>query len=208
MSIMVRTKIPMLIAVILGLMMLSDYYLEVPPDYHALVKDVKNIATAIAAFALGVGAIGLFTRNAVLISKRKEGWTYGAWTLITMISFLIIGLSYGTGSSIYNWLFMNVYSNINQAMYSLTAFYIVISVYRGFLIRTWETAIMFTMCIFVLMGRAPIGEWLWSGFAAIFKLQGDYLAVGAITAFNITIAIGAIMFAIRILSGREKASLG
>ena len=208
MSVFVRTKIPWIILLFCGLLMISVYYLDVPDSVSNIANDVTNLAVATAAFAVGVGTISLVRRNYQVINKRREGWMYDAWALVVMVVFIVVGVAYGTTSDAYTWIYSNIFTQINITVASLLAFFVVYSFYRAFVARSWESAVMLLASAFTLMGRAPIGEAIWPGFVTISNWIGSKAAVGGISGFYIAGAVGSVAIALRILWGKEKAALG
>jgi hypothetical protein len=208
MSVLIRNRLPYVILLATGLMMILDYYLVLPETVSEIANQTTNIAVAVGAFAVLIGTISLVRRNGQIISKRREGWQYGAWSLFMMVLFIVIGLIYDTSGAAYTWLFDNVYSHINITVMSLLAFYIVTSFYRAFVARSWEAAVMLVASAFTLIGRAPIGSAIWPGFLTISTWIGKKAAVGGISGFYICGAIGSVAITLRILWGKEKAALG
>ena len=208
MSVFVRTKIPWIILLFCGLLMISVYYLDVPDSVANIANEVTNLAVAVAAFAVGVGTISLVRRNYQVINRRREGWMYDAWALVVMTVFIVVGVAFGTKSDAYTWIFSNIFTQINITVASLLAFFVVYSFYRAFVARSWESAVMLLASAFTLIGRAPIGEAIWPGFVTISNWIGSKAAVGGISGFYIAGAIGSVAIALRILWGKEKAALG
>jgi len=208
MSVFVRTKIPWIILLVSGLVMIMDYYLILPDAFSSIANEIQNLAVAIAAFAVGVGTISLVRRNYQVINQRRDGWQYDAWALVVMVIFIVVGLAYGTTSDAYSWIFSNIFTQINITVASLLAFFVVYSFYRAFVARSWESAVMLLASAFTLIGRAPIGEAIWPGFVTISTWIGSKAAVGGISGFYIAGAIGSVAIALRILWGKEKAALG
>jgi hypothetical protein len=208
MSVFVRTKIPWLILLFCGGLMISVYYLDLPDSVSNIANEVTNLAVAVSAFAVGVGTISLVRRNYQVIAKRREGWMYDAWAVVVMVVFIVVGLAYGTTSDAYSWIFSNIFTQINITVASLLAFFVVYSFYRAFIARSWESAVMLLASAFTLIGRAPIGEAIWPGFVTISNWIGQKAAVGGISGFYIAGAIGSVAIALRILWGKEKAALG
>jgi hypothetical protein len=208
MSMTRRTMFPIIILAICGIVTIADYYLTLPTVISEGVSMLKNIAVLIASLALGLGLISILRASYGRYNRRDPGWQYSVWTIIVMIIFLAIGLIGGTNSETYQWLFNNIYAQINNTLYSLLGFYIVYACYRTFFARTWEVAVMLFFALLTMIGRAPIGEALWVGFGQIYEWIYTEIAVGGIAGFYITVAIGTAIIAVKILMGRERASLG
>ncbi len=208
MSVLVRTKIPWIILLVCGVLMITVYYLDVPDAVSNVANEVTNLAVSVAAFAVGVGTISIIRRNYQVINQRREGWQYDAWSLFVMAVFIVVGVAYGKTSAAYSWIFDNVFTQINITVSSLLAFFVVYSFYRAFVARSWESAVMLLASAFTLIGRAPIGEAIWPGFVDISTWIGRKAAVGGISGFYIAGAIGSVAIALRVLWGKEKAALG
>lgn len=208
MSVIIKTKLPYVVLLATGLIMILDYYLVLPEAFSTIANQTTNVAIVVGAFAVLVGTISLIRRNVQIINRRREGWTYGGWSLFTMTLFIVVGLVYDTSGAPYTWLFDNVYSHINITVMSLLAFYIVSSFYRAFVARSFDAAVMLLASMFTLIGRAPIGAAIWPGFVTISDWIGSKAAIGGISGFYICGAIGSAAITLRILWGKEKAALG
>jgi hypothetical protein len=208
MSVLWRNRIPLALLTFLGLIALADYFLNLPTAIANAVDTLKTIATVTSSFALGLGLISVTRLNISRWQRDTEDKYYGAWTMIVLVVFLVVGGIFGTNSTQYQWLFTNIYSQINMTLYSLLGFYIVYASYKAFVARTWDVGVMIIVALFTMLGRAPIGEYFWLGFGEIYEYIYQDLAVGGIAGFYITVAIGTVIIAIRVLMGRERASLG
>ena len=208
MSMTRRTMLPIVILSICGVVTIADYYLVLPIVLKDGVSMLKNIAVLVSSMALGLGLVSLFRASYVKYTRRDAGWPYAIWTVIVAVIFIVLGLIGGTNSASYQWLFQNIYAQINNTLYSLLGFYIVYACYRTFIMRTWEVGVMLLFALFTMIGRAPIGETWWPGFGQIYTWIYTEIAVGGIAGFYITVAIGTAIIAVKILMGKEKASVG
>jgi amino acid transporter len=207
MSVIIRNRIPEAILFIVGILMIVDFFVITPESYSNFVNDIQNVAVIISAFALGLGAASLLRYNFRTITERREGWPFSIWLLLMMVIFAFVGLTYGTTSEAYQWLYSNFYVQIYQTMYSLLGFFLVYACYRTFQARNWEVAIMLIFCIFTMMNRAPIGVIVWSGLPNLVGWINKLFNVPGNRAWILVRAIGIITIGLRTLIGRERSAL-
>jgi len=194
---------------ILGLLMLIEFFFNIPTVLKGAVGDIQNFAVIIAAFALGIGALTLLFNHGRLISKREPGqWYYSLWLLIVMVVFVVLGVSGGTDSPSYQWIFENLFMPVDMTLYSLIGWLVIYAIYLTFRARNFETLFMLVVAFFTLMGNAPIGSVMWGPFADIKSWLAAVPNTAAVRGFYIAMALGAIAVGIRTLIGKERGALG
>lgn len=207
MSETIKTKIPKLIVFLCGVLTIADLYLNVPVSVHNSAITLQKIAMVISAFSIGLGVASVLMHHGSSIIKRTGKWYYSLWLFVLFAIFSVVGFAYGPTSVQYMWLFNNIFVPVNQTMYSLLGVFIVYALYRTFQARNIEVGVMLVVALFTLIGRAPIGGYLWLGFPAL-REWCKILNLGGYRAFIIVSAVGAVAMGIRVLIGREKAVLG
>ena len=205
---LVRSRIPQLIILVCGLIVITDLYFDAPVIVHNSVTTLQKMANVISAFAIGLGVMSVLMQHSRKINRREEGtWYFSAWLLFIFIALTFVGFYYGATSSQYSWFFNNVFVPVNQTMYSLLGVFIVYAFYRTFQARNYEVGIMLIVTLLTLMGSAPIGAILWSGFP-VLKEWMKILNLGGYRGFIIVTGVGAVAMGVRVLMGKEKSAVG
>lgn len=207
MSETIKMKIPKLIILLCGVLIIADLYFDFPLPIHNSAVTLQKIAMIISAFSIGLGVASILTHHGGTIVKRGGNWYFSLWLFVLFAIFAVAGFGYGPTSDQYMWLFNNIFVPVNQTMYSLLGVFIVYSLYRTFQARNIEIGVMLVVALFTMIGRAPIGGYLWTGFPAI-REWCKTLNLGGYRGFIIVSAIGAVAMGIRVLIGRETSALG
>jgi hypothetical protein len=209
MSQFIRRTIPTVMMLVLGILMFIEFFFNVPSSYIEIMKDLRNFAVIIAAFAMGLGAINLLLIHGTYIRKRTpEQWLYSLWLLIVMAIFTIIGVTLGTASSQYQFFFQNFFMPNDMTLYSLIGWMVVYAIYLTFRARTYETLFLLIVAFFALIGNSPIGGAIWYPFVDIYNWLTAVPNTASVRGFDIAMALGAIIVGFRVLLGRERAAVG
>lgn len=209
MSEVLRRYIPLGIMMFLGILLFSEFYFVVPQSVQDASSELQNYAIIIAGFAMGLGAINLLiTHGSSIMKREKDQWPFSAWLIIVMTAFTVVGLSMGTNSATYQFLFNNFYYPIDTTVYSLIGWLVVYAIYLTFRARTYETTYLLIVAFFALMGNAPIGEALVPSLGGLKAWLANVPNAASVRGFNIAMSIGAIVVGLRTLIGRERAALG
>lgn len=197
------------IAAFSGIMVVTDYFLALPPSLKSVSDSVVTwgLITANIAFALGlVNMARLHTRN---ILKRAPGqWYFSAVLLVALIVMMGIGIVLGQADSNYSWLFRNALQPLEATMYASLGFFIASGAFRAFKARGVDATILIGAAIVVMLTNAPVGETIWSGFPII----GNWIMRVPVTAgmrgIIIGVAVGSLVYALRIMTGKEARYAG
>ena len=121
---------------------------------------------------------------------------------------VIIGLGVGKTNVIFEFLQWAFVIPGDSTIYAILVFYLTSSGARAFRVNSLESALLTFGALFVLLKQAPLGEVLvpWAGPIAIY-LQ-DTIAMAATRVFNMSMAVGSVVLAIRLMLGQEMALVG
>jgi hypothetical protein len=149
------------------------------------------------------------TKRVFTHTRRKvKGWPYGIWMLALAYLFIFIGLIFGKDSSAIRFLSDSFVIPGDATIYTLFLFYLTSSAARAFKIKDLESLLL-TICVFfVVLKQTPLGQILFPWASPIGFWLTDYLAMAANRVFLISIALGGIVLAIRLLLGKEMAMIG
>jgi hypothetical protein len=121
---------------------------------------------------------------------------------------VLIGLLISKTNVVFDFLQWSFVIPGESTIYAILVFYLTSAGARAFRIDSLESALLTFGALFVFLKQAPLGEVLapWAGPVAIY-LQ-DSIAMAATRVFNVSLAVGAVILAIRLMLGQEMALLG
>lgn len=207
-------------------------------DAVSVVADFSNILTA---FLLGLGIFSLVRLHLTRLAKQQKDWKF---SLVLLISFLVMtGFGYWQfwfrsnpanaeklmdqttwplGQYGHNLLFDGMFQQMEAAMFSIIAFFILSAAYRAFRIRSIESTILLATALIVMLSLMGAVEFLSSSavesatggnansFLNNFKLKemADWLQanvqVPSLRAVDFGISVGALGMGLRLWLSLEK----
>jgi hypothetical protein len=203
----VKRTIPIIITFILGILVVTDFYV-VSPALRELNSIISNMAVVVTAFAFLLAGVSLTISHGSNIMKRGKNWVFSAFLLIMLWVMVGVGLVSGTDSSTYTWLWDTFYTRIYQIFYGMWVFFYTSAIYRSFRFRSLEAAAIIISGVLMLLGNAAIGGAIWSGFPAISTWIMAIPTAAALRGIVISAALGYIATAIRTMIGYERGYLG
>jgi hypothetical protein len=191
-----------------GLILLVEYCWK-DATLTAVATELNNWAVVIGAFALGLGAYSLVMRHGRIIYRRESMWPYSTILLITMLTFIVVGLTTGSVTSFqYNWIYGAIIQPVSSTLYGMNAFFIASACYRAFKARSLEALLLLLAAIFLMFLNAPIGGVIHPVLPMIGKVIWDFSGATGMRAILIGIGIGTLALGLRIIIGEEKTPLG
>jgi hypothetical protein len=156
-----------------------------------------------------VGTASLLMRNGRAVMNKEKEWWMNAWVIILFIAVYMTYIVTGSTASVaYQWLYDNVYSNLQSATMGLLGFYILYSAARAFRARNLEVGILIFSAIIIFLTNATVGAAIWEGFPLIGNWLLNVPVFGSQRALAITGGIAAVLMGFRIIIGEEKTILG
>jgi hypothetical protein len=216
MSVTLKKSVPILIVAITALLVMSDYFVVLPPLTDAGASWTKSVVTSLqnwgiilTAFSLGFGAVNLFFFHSKHISRRTKGqWMYSLWLLLIVVLFTGVGVIFGPTSSNYNWLYNASYFALSATVYSSLGFYMTSGVYRALRIKNTESGIFLVVGLIVLAKNAPALAVYFPSLGVAVAFIRDVLTTSAQRGIMLGGSLGAISLGIRTMIGRETGFLG
>ena len=216
MSLFVRRQLPILIVFVTSVIIMSDYFLKIPPLdpkgvswTSPLVTGLQNSGVILSAFALGFGAVNLFILHTRHISRRTSvQWPFSIWLLVVIVIFTVTGVSLGATSSQYSWLYNSSYFALSATVYSSLGFYMTSGVYRSLRARNVDAVLLLVTGFIALARNAPA---LAVGAPILISADSWLSSIPTTSAqrgIMIGAALGAIALGIRTMIGRETGFLG
>lgn len=107
---------------------------------------------------------------------------------------------------LYSLLYDGLFVALGSAMFALLGFYIAAAAYRAFRVKTFESSLMMTAALLVMLGQIPFGLWIWSGFPELRQWLLEIPSSGAFRAIKFGAAIASLAMAFRMLFSIETKS--
>lgn len=184
-----------------------------------------NIASVVAAWAVGLGVINLLQVHGKRLRKGGENAFYSAvffagMTVMFVVTILNKAVPTSLNKNLNHLFFDGAFQTMDATMFSIVAFYIVSAAYRAFRVRSVEATLLLITATLVMLGQISVGAWLTSGlpdtgpfaWTHFLRLEiiHDWILTKANTPASRAIAfglgIGGLAVALRLWLGLERGS--
>ena len=156
-----KKTIPLAITFLAGFYMILAFFVPHPIVANS-AQEMQSWEIIIVAFTLVLGIGNLIFVHAEKIQRKRQGWFYSLTLLICLAFMMVLGLFWGIKEgTAYYWLYDNVMAPLSSAMFSLLAFFIASAAYRAFRARNKEATLLLIAAAIIMIGRVPLGSWLW-----------------------------------------------
>ncbi len=212
-----------------------SFYID---DAFGIVTDLSSV---LSGLLLGLGIYSLLSVHLRRISRKQRDWGFSLVLLVSMFGMTGIGywdwISRQGEAGIRledpnNWTRINyvkdmffdgVLQNMDAAMFSIIAFYILSAAYRAFRVRSIEATILLVTALIVILSLMGAVEFLWNGaidgitrndansfmnnlkLTEISKWLRDTVQGAAIRGIDFGVGIGALAMGLRIWLSLEKS---
>jgi len=202
-------------------------------DAQDVVTQFTNI---IAAFLIGLGLFSLLRIHLRKLAKMQKDWGYSAVLLVSMVTILIFGYwdwitrqgPQGAAMAAskdawkfpqfgYDLLFDGLLQQMEAAMFSVVAFYILSAAYRAFRARSAEATILLVTALIVLVSLLGVVTYQWDDqFITAHKYSDNFkileiaswintnLQTPAIRGIDFGVGVGLLAMGLRIWLSLEK----
>ena len=106
------------------------------------------------------------------------------------------------------WMYEFVFVPMQATMFSLLAFFIASAAYRAFRARTLEASVLLVTAILMMLGRVPIGEFIWGRFPELTDWILNTPSMAVMRGIIMGVGLGMIATALRIIFGIERTYMG
>jgi len=225
-----KLRLPLLLTLCVGLVPIVTFFLTEKVWGVSFVRDkVEQYMVIIAGFALLLGVVNVVQSNIKKIERTRTGWPFSISLLAGLFVMGIFGvlsaMRVGPFQSIllapdgsdtpFYWMTRGMFNPLQAAMFSLLAFYIASAAFRSFRVRNVEATILLTAAFLVMLGRTPLGEYVFSwapGGERWLPTITDWIMTVPNTAAQrgiiIGAALGAAALSLRVILGIERSYLG
>ncbi|MFC1803860.1 hypothetical protein ACFL0D_07855 [Thermoproteota archaeon] len=207
----IKSKGPTSIIVfIIGLVVLLAYFIDVPvlSSTSSLFQDWAII---LVGFTVMLGLVNSVLVHSKNVQRRKEDqWQYSILFLVVLTIHIVSGLIdiFNLNHPVYVWLSEKVYGPLSGASYSTLGFWIISAGYRALRIKNREAAVLIITAVIVMLGNAPVGSLIWTGFPGLKNWLLDVPISAATRSTFIGAGVAGILLGIRVIFGYEKKFLG
>lgn len=203
----VRRDLPIWLGLIGGLVVLLELFLNVPIIKEGSRQFLEwRVVMAAVALALGGGnMIRIHGRN---ISQRRPNWVNSIVLLTGMTIVFFMGVTGGTRTVNYRFMFDNMLTPLGATVFSMNAFYLTSACYRAFRVRNAQAAVLLLAGTLVMLGKVGIGASMWSQFPVISDWIMNIPNSAAMRGMSMGAALGMVGVSIRIILGLERGHLG
>lgn len=208
---LIRKQLPITIAFVMGMFMWLQYYIP-HESVQSIYRKVLKFDMIIYGFALVVGIYSLLHVHYLKIKRKNPGWGFSIIVYIAMVSMVICAFAHPLqikSGSPFQWQFDYLLVPMQSTMFSTLAFYIVSAAYRAFRARTKEATILLITAIIVMLGRVPIGEYMFGPkLPQITEWILNTPNMAAQRGIILGVGLASIATAMRIIFGIERTYMG
>lgn len=197
---------------------------------------IGNFSNILTAFLLGLGIFSVLRIHARKVAKSEKDWQFSMVLLGFMTLMVIFGYwdwanrKSPTGGMLdvqSNWawqnytrdfLFDGLFQQMNAAMFSIIAFFILSAAYRAFRIRSIEATILLAAALIMMLSLMGSVASFWDGAAGnvsqnltlseISKWLRDNVQNSSLRGIDFGIGIGALAMGLRLWLSLEKTGPG
>jgi hypothetical protein len=127
--------------------------------------------------------------------------------IITMVLMVIFAF-FGRETGPYHWVMYAVVNPLSSVNYGILAFYMASTAARAFRARNTQSILLLATGFIVLLYQAPLTGAYAPWLEPIALYFGNTFGMAAGRMFLISVTVGAIVFGVRVLLGKETSVLG
>jgi membrane-associated phospholipid phosphatase len=202
-----KRTIPLIIVFGCGIFMLISFFIPL-----RWVQDTSQLLQTwylgVIAFFVFIGVINIIRVNVNKIQRKLADWQYSIILLIFLFVMIGAGMFGGPEGGLFNYLFHNFQIPLSATMFSLLAFFVASAAFRAFRARNPEATLLLIAAVLVMVGRVPVGYWIWNGFPDLVEWLMQVPNTAAKRGIILGIDLGLISMALRVLLGIERSYMG
>jgi hypothetical protein len=188
------------------LLVFIPYFIE-SPGLEAASTKLITITAIVNAVTLVLALNSQVRRGLNIMQKRQTGWYWKAYMIITMVLMVIFAF-FGRETGPYHWVMYAIINPLSSVNYGILAFYMASTAARAFRARNTQSMLLLSTGFIVLMYQAPLTGAYAPWLEPIALYFGNTFGMAAGRMFLISVTVGAIVFGVRVLLGKEPSVLG
>lgn len=203
-----RRQVPLAICFIVGFAMVVQFFIRHPVS-RLLFTGVQDWLIIIFSFSLVLGTGSLIRLHVGKIRRKRQDWPYSIVAMAGLVGMLLAGIITGIEEgSFFMRIFEHVQIPLQSTMFSILAFYVASAAYRAFRARSFSATLLLAAAIIVMLGRVPIGNYIWSGMGSFTEWILNFPNMAAKRGIMIGVGFGMISTALKIILGIERSYIG
>ncbi|MCH7588444.1 MAG: hypothetical protein IIC78_10525 [Chloroflexi bacterium] len=198
------------VAFIVGVIVLLGYFFTSPLLGGVDIRQLLiQWAAIIAAAALFLGLINLFTVHWNKVNDQTQGWPYSAVLIFFFLVTIVLGVIFGPDFEVMNLLFNYIQLPIEAGLIALLAITLAYAGFRFISHRKDVFSVVFvSTALLVLMGNSP---WLLGSDSTLAALMANLRAwivqvwsVAGARGIILGVALGATTTGLRVILGADR----
>ncbi len=202
-----KQTIPLIIVFGFGFFVIIAFFIPLGAFQDAS-QTFETWYTGVIAFFVFIGIFNIVKVNASKIQRRLSDWQYSIILLIFLALMMAAGFIGGPNGGVFNYLFEHMQIPLGATMFSLLAFFVASAAFRAFRARTPEATLLLIAAVIVMIGRVPIGYYMWKGFPNLVEWMMNVPNTAAKRGILFGADLGLISMALRVLLGIERSYMG
>jgi hypothetical protein len=202
-----KRALPLIIVFGCGFFMIIAFFIPLR-GFQNVSQIFENWYTGVIAFFVFVGILNLVRISVEKIQKKHKDWQYSIILLIFLFIMMAAGFIGGREGVLFLYMFRNLQIPLGATMFSLLAFFVASAAFRAFRARTPEATLLLVAAVIVMIGRVPIGYYIWKGFPLVVEWIMNVPNTAAKRGILFGADLGLISMALRVLLGIERSYMG
>jgi hypothetical protein len=202
-----KQTVPLIIVFGFGFFVIIAFFIPLGV-FQSASQTFETWYTGVLAFFVFIGIFNIVKVNVNKIQRRLSDWQYSIILLIFLILMMGAGFTGGPEGGLFNYLFEHMQIPLGATMFSLLAFFVASAAFRAFRARTPEATLLLIAAVIVMIGRVPIGYYIWQGFPGVVEWIMNVPNTAAKRGILFGADLGLISMALRVLLGIERSYMG
>lgn len=202
-----KQTLPLIIVFAFGFFVIIAFFVPLRA-FQSASQTFETWYTGVLAFFVFIGIFNIVKVNVNKIQRRVSDWQYSIILLLFLILMMGAGFIGGSDGGLFNYLFEHMQIPLGATMFSLLAFFVASAAFRAFRARTPEATLLLIAAVIVMIGRVPIGYYIWRGFPSVVEWIMNVPNTAAKRGILFGADLGLISMALRVLLGIERSYMG
>ncbi|MBE0433819.1 hypothetical protein IBX73_10205, partial [candidate division WOR-3 bacterium] len=163
-----KQTLPLIVVFVFGFFVIVAFFIPLR-GFQDASQTLETWYTGVIAFFVFIGIFNIVKVNLSKIQRRLSDWPYSIILLVFLVLMMAAGFIGGPEGGVFGYLFEHMQIPLGATMFSLLAFFVASAAFRAFRARTPEATLLLIAAVIVMIGRVPIGYFIWPGFPALVE---------------------------------------